>query len=207
MATISYTVGISGGGMSVSKSYSITADSIASYEVTLPVGKTGELTTRTDDNTGVATMDSGHGLATSDVVDVYWSGGVRYGMTATVAGDAVTLDGGAGDVLPATSTDVVVTEQVVINANIDGDEVEFIAVSLEYTDPSSTAVGHADFQESDDTQVAHLDLTANQPYIVNVNGGATNPFTGDPIAQIKASNGSSSEAATFKVLVLSDSTP
>jgi len=70
----------------------------------------GTLTTRSDDDTGVLTMDDGmHGIATGDVVDVQWADGSRLAITVgTVAGTTVPIDGGRGDVLPAESTAVTV---------------------------------------------------------------------------------------------------
>lgn len=65
----------------------------------------GQLTTRTDDDTGVVTVISdsndGHGITTSSTVDVYWQSGQRIGMSVSaVTNKAVTVDGGAGDALP-----------------------------------------------------------------------------------------------------------
>ncbi len=65
----------------------------------------GQLTTRTDADTGVVTVisdsDTGHGITTSSTVDVYWQSGQRIGMSVTaVTAKAVTVDGGAGDDLP-----------------------------------------------------------------------------------------------------------
>lgn len=61
-----------------------------------------QLTTRTDNDTGVITIVGGNrGLTTSETLNVYWSGGSRTGMTITnVTGATVTVDGGSGDNLP-----------------------------------------------------------------------------------------------------------
>ena len=64
----------------------------------------GVLTTRTDASTGVLTMAADHWFFTGDTLDVFWTGGSRLGMTATVAASAVTVGGGSGDDLPALST-------------------------------------------------------------------------------------------------------
>ena len=70
----------------------------------------GTLTTRTDDDTGVLTLTSGHGVMTGNEVDVYWGEDgehSRLEMTVgTVSGTTVPIDGGTGDNLPATSTAV-----------------------------------------------------------------------------------------------------
>ena len=76
--TISKTIAIA--GINVAAQAQRTDNGQIAQEVTLPAGKAGSLTTRTDDDTGVATLTPGHGITTSDTVDVYWAGGVRYGM-------------------------------------------------------------------------------------------------------------------------------
>jgi len=69
----------------------------------------GELTTRTDDDTGVITVvsdsNAGHGITTADTLDVFFDDGTtagqRQGMTVTsVTNKAITVDGGTGAVLP-----------------------------------------------------------------------------------------------------------
>jgi len=73
----------------------------------------GILTTRTDANTGVVTA-AGHGLAEGDYADIFWSGGARDHMSVTaVSGNAVSVDGGTGDDLPAEDTAVLITESFV----------------------------------------------------------------------------------------------
>lgn len=69
------------------------------------VAHSGILTTRTNNTQGVITMSPGHGLTTGRV-DLFWAGGGRYGVTGTVAGDAVTLTVGAGDNLPLATTPI-----------------------------------------------------------------------------------------------------
>ena len=207
MPTGTYGVTLSVGGVSIQKSVTRTADGVIGVEAAVAAGKTGTLTTRTDDNTGIATMTTGHGLVSTDVCDIYWSGGMRYGMVATVSGDAVTLDGGSGTVLPSTSTAVVVQKQIQVNVTVDGDALEILGVSLEYTDPSSTAVGHVDFQDTDDDSIEAVDLVANVPQVWDIEGGASNVFTGDVITKALVTNGSSSAAAVIKIVGLQDVTP
>lgn len=207
MANATYSQNLQLGGVSIDKAITRTADSQKSYEVSLPAGKSGTLTTRTDDNTGVATVSSGHGVTTSDKVDVYWTGGMRYGMTVT-ATDATTIsvDLGAGDNFPVQDTAIVVTPQVTVNTNVDGDNAQIIGISLEYTAAVSSA-GHVDMQDSGSATIAELDLTGNAPLVYDLAAGITNPFTGNPITSTLASNGDGTNAATLKILSLEDSTP
>jgi len=79
------------------------------------LGLSAQITTRTDDNTGVATALTGHGIDSTDVVDVYWLGGFRLGMVATVDTNAVTIEGGSGDPLPLDNTAV-----ILVNVTDDG---------------------------------------------------------------------------------------
>lgn len=71
--------------------------------------RAGTLTTRTGDDTGAVTFGAGHGFVTGDLVDLKWAGGERREMSTTVAGIAVTLDGGTGDTLPVATTAVTAT--------------------------------------------------------------------------------------------------
>lgn len=66
----------------------------------------GQLTTRTDADTGVITVESdsdgGHSITTSSKLDVYFQGGQRIGMDVTgVTNKAITVDAGTGDDLPS----------------------------------------------------------------------------------------------------------
>jgi len=108
----------------------------------IAAGKTGSLTTRGGADTGELTMDSGHGLATSMIIDVSWDGGARYGMLIVVDGDAVAIDGGAGDDLPEQDTDVVASEQRVIVREVDAADIALIAVRM-------SQAGHLEAREAD----------------------------------------------------------
>ena len=203
MPNANYNLTLQAGGISMQASVNRAGDHPNSYEVPLPAGKAGTLTTRTDDNTGEATLATGHGIVDADVVDVYWSGGMRYGMTVgTVAGDVVPLDGGAGDNFPVVTTALVVTKQVTVNTQIDGDNVQIIGIAVE------GGAGHVDMQDSGAATIAEIDLAANVPQVWDIAGGnVTNPFTGNPITVTKASNGISTADATLKIVAIEDSTP
>ncbi len=208
MPSASYSISLSVGGVAIQKAVTRTGDHPNTYEISLPAGKSGTLTTRTDDDTGVLTVASGHGITDSDTVDVYWSGGMRYGVDVTATtSTTISIDLGSGDVLPAASTAIVVTKQVDINTHIDGDNVQIIAIAAEYTDQASADKAHVDMQDSGGATIEEIDLTANVPRVYDITGGDTNVFTGNPITQTKASNGSSTAAATLKILSLEDSTP
>lgn len=208
MPVAQYGVSLSIGGVSIQKTVNRSGDGVTSHEIALPAAKEGALTTRTDDNTGVLTMDAGHLFTDGQILDVFWDGGVRYGMTiGTVATNEVPIDGGAGDNLPDDETDITASVQVPIVTNIDGDNAEIIGLLLEYTDPNADAAGHVDFQDADDNTIEAIELVGNSPVIYDLGSGISNPFTGAPITKAQASNGSSAAAATLKIICLSDSTP
>jgi hypothetical protein len=163
--------------------------------------QTGSLTTRTDDNTGVATLSTGHGLLTNDVVDVYWSGGIRFGMVATVSGNAVSLEGGAGDNQPAQDTPCTVVKQTAIEVNFDGDTLEIIGIFYRNT-ADTGAKAHLDLQDAGDASIEEVDLVHEKANggcskIWNIEGGDTNVFSGNRITHGAASHDSASAGTLF----------
>lgn len=182
-------------------------DSILDFVIPLPAGKAGDLTTRTSDTVGTLTMDSGsHGITTGAIIDIYWTGGVRYGVTVgTVSGTSVPFSLGSGDNLPADESPIVATVQVTFQCPVDGDEVEIFAAVLSCPGDAS-AVGHLQLQDTGDAEIAEFDLVevSDATGLANaydITGGDTNPLTGNPITQGLASNGSSTAAATLYLTV------
>lgn len=187
------------GGRTINGSLERTANGGKSHVIPLPAGTAGTLTTRTDDNTGIATLASGHGLQTGEKVAVFWSGGSRGYMDVTVAGDAITIDGGDGDVLPDQDTVVVVTKMVQVTSDFDGDDMQaivakcqqraflgfFVASSLSYS----------------------LQLDAGQLWAWAADTGLANPLTGGPVHDIFVANGSNETAATLELSTVIDITP
>jgi hypothetical protein len=209
MPTLNYSVAVSGLGGNIAQNIPRSADGGSIREVSLPVGKAGTLTTRTDVNTGQITMASGgHGITTGANVDIYWDGGVQYNATVgTVVGTTVPFDGGEGDDLPTNGTDVVVSVRQLISLDLDGDSLTLLAINQKYSNNLETAISHITFYDSGPNEIAELDLQANTPQVFDIIGGATNIFTGNPIVNAFASNGSTSDAATLQLLWLQDSTP
>ena len=176
-------------------------------EKTIPAivaAQTGTLTTRTDADTGVATLSTGHGIETADVVDVYFAAGVRYGMDATVAANAVTVDGGAGDDLPIQDDPVTVVKQTAVEVNFDGDDAQIVGVF--YRNPSDTgAKASLDLLDVGDASIYALDLVHEKANgaddgITDIANGDTNVFTGNRITQGAASH-DSLFAGTLYILV------
>ncbi len=189
------------------QSAAVSFESALAYTKVVPAlvaAQTGTLTTRTDDDTGVATLSTGHGIESADVVDVYFAEGVRYGMDATVATNAVTLDGGTGTAFPTQDDAVTVVLQLDWEIDFDGDDAQIIGVF--YRNPSDTgALAHVDFQDIGNASINEVDLvheTANGgcDQITNISAGDTNPYTGNAIALAKVTH-DSLEAATAYCLV------
>jgi hypothetical protein len=188
-------------GQSFSASLTRTPAGTLSHVSSIGAGTAGSLTTRTDNDTGTITAN-GHPFNDADIVDVYWDGGMRYGMT--VSSDAantfvIGASGvGAGDNLPAQDTPVIVCLQETVNFDIDGDDLELLAV---------TADGRAsfDFQEAGGTSVAHVEIgSANEVLIWASDTAAANPLTGNAIGAVKVSSGTAA-ATNVKILVEYDS--
>jgi hypothetical protein len=210
-ATFAYGVSLSGGGMSISQSISRTGDHPNTYEIALPVGKAGTLTTRVSDTEGTVTATA-HGFIVNDVVMLFWSGGRRYHITVDTVPDANSftfnnIPASGGDILPAVSTALVATKEVTINTAIDGDAIQILGIVAEVTNPAATPKALIDMQDSGAASIEVIDLTANTPKVYDIVGGAANIFTGNVITVSKAANGSATDAMTLKVMSLEDSTP
>jgi len=174
---------LSVGDLAQSTETSRTASGQIAHEVTLPAGKTGTLSTRTDDDTGVATLEADHGITTEDTVDVYWDGGLRYGMSVTlVDGNDVTIDLGTGDVLPTQDTSLVVTPRVSIDTDFDGDLAKLVVAHADKR-------AHIDFQSSAPASLHAVELVAGELWSWVDAQGISNPLTGDPVDTVEASAG------------------
>lgn len=188
-------------------------DGSHSWVIPLPAGNLLTGWVKTDSDTAAGNLAGGHGK-TSGVYDVYWTiAGVeycRYGVTNTITSNACALDGGSGDAFPETGDATVrITKQVNAVVNIDGDNVVLFGVVLQSTDAS--AVGSADFLDSGNASIEQFDLVE-----VTAASGLARAYsqtdarallTGNVITQCRASNGSTTAAATLYILAGIDSTP
>jgi len=182
-AQIQSTISIAGLSVTSVTSRSAVA-AIPAQTPTPAAGLAGSLTTRTDADTGIITMSSAeHGITDADTVDVYWSGGCRYGMTVTlVDGTAVSIDAGTGDDLPAAETAVVVGVQEEYDVDFDGDLVKMIVAHCKKR-------AHIEFLTNGDVSILGRELTANEAWSWVYDTGAANPLTGDPVGKILVSCG------------------
>lgn len=176
---------------------SVTGNSIERASPSVPAAKTGSLTTRTDNDTGVLTMDSGHGFVTNNVIDVFWSGGYRRAMTATVATNAVTVDGGSGDNLPAVNTAVTAMVPTEVTLALSGNAVVGLAVSS----PRPGCVVFCD-GGGDITAATYRIATAGTSQVWASGDGVTNPLVNTTTTKVKFSHDDSSSAQTMKAAVV-----
>lgn len=213
MAGIRISRTISGGGLTLSGEATRSPDQVTAIgPVALAVGKAGTLTTRTDANTGTITLAADHGIETGQIVDVYWTAGMRYGVTVgTVSGTSVPIDLGAGDDLPTAATAVVVAPRVEITCSIVGTDAAVLALQAEREDTTSTAKAHIDFFDAS-VSIGALGLEGNLPRVYDMTlFGAyyseESPIDADTCLTLWVSNGSSTETADFYALIGQDSTP
>lgn len=209
MATVTHAQSVSGGGVTIQPlAITRTNSGAIGLEDTLSVAKTGALTTRTSDTVGTLTMAASHGITTGQTIDLYWSGGVRYGVTVgTVATNSVPISAGAGDNLPTAATVITAVVQQSVNLAIDGDETDILAIIFETTDTSLRTAAHIQFRDAAADEIAEIDFVTNVPQVWDIAGGSANPFTGDPITNLKVSQANSTTAATLKIVGVQDASP
>jgi len=192
----------------------VSAEHSLLWEIDLPANSalnTGTLTTRTANDDGIATLQTGHTIVTTGtkLVDVYWDGGSRHGMTATKTGNDVQVEGGTGDNLPAGTTPLTLCTQLAIDPIlITGDNVEWMAVV--YSNPLDTAAkAYLDLNDAGGSEKAynlvHFAQLGGCENAHNVAGGADNPIAGDDITDGFASHTSASTAKLY-LMVLIDPT-
>jgi len=187
-------------GKSFPSRVTVTADGGIIKEVTIAAAKIGQLTTRTDANTGTLTMASSHGITTGARLDLYWTGGSRRGITVgTVATNSVPIDLGAGDDLPTNLTNITAMVPQEESFVVTGDNVSAIAL---YSDKAGQIV----FAESDNTEACAKSVGAatggEQSYFWTSARDPVNPLASDDVTKVFFSHGSSAGSATMRAAVL-----
>lgn len=173
--------------------------------------------TEGDPNEASCNLAGGHGIGDgAHTTDVYWTESgvnkIRYGVTNTISTNACALTGGAGDDYPATIDDglCVICEQIEVFTSIDGDQVSMFWAVLDFGNVLATGRGHVDFQETNDTQVGEIDIEGILQGVAGVDydieGGVSNPLTGNPILEAEISHNDTTYTPTFELVVLADST-
>jgi len=161
------------------------------------------LTTRTNEASGVITAGTGHTIANNHVVDVYWTGGRRFGMVATVDNLAVTVINGAGDNLPELNTNTMsLMKQIEMpECLFDGDNTKIFGAF--YKNPGSpTALAHVDLQDDAAASIEDLDIVEERAFgglqhIINVEAGDDNPFAGEVVETALGSHDAATEGTMY----------
>ena len=134
-------------------------------------------------DTATVTLPDGHGLTTGASVDLYWAGGKRCGMTATVTGDSVALAGGHGDALPANGTATIVSLRVAVaDFAFAGNNI------IGYVASGSGRVTY-DFLDSGGTSQQTIEAPLAPFPNFWLAGMSVNPFAGKTVASFTVSNG------------------
>lgn len=183
------------GNLAFAASATIESPLATPWSVALGTAKPGSLTTRTDNDTGVVTMSPGHGLSTGRM-DVYWTGGSRYGMTGTVTGNSIAIDGGGGDNLPVQDTAVTVITPTSEPVALTGNNAVAIAVNC-------PAGGRVVFADSGNTTIFAVSerSAANPSYVWTSGDGGANPLAGGTVAKVFLSHGSTTVTPTMTGVV------
>jgi hypothetical protein len=193
---------VAGGGGAIGFVKKLSYDGAAARgPVAVPKGYAGTLGTRTDNDTGVATLGAGHGIV-NGTVDVYWgNGSIRYGMTASVSGNDVTLDGGLGANLPSQGTAVVVSPRVNVLTQIP---LTVKALALQMDVGNDAAFAFARFTDSDANDTGTVLFKGAR--LIDIDGGDTVPI-GDVSANVLLSNASTVSDGVFTAIWIEDATP
>lgn len=196
-----------GGGIALQQGFNIEAEHPNPFDVPVTAAVPGTLSTRTDNDTGVLTVASGHGITDDDTVDLYDSATgdlIRKDMDVTaVTGTTISIDAGSGSNLPVQDTAVIVCKQTLINSLIDGDAIQFIVIGLDLPGVNQ-AKGRAIFELADDSDV--FEATLQGPMAWNVAGGQANDFAGAAVAKCRVTH-IHPVAGKFKIISMEDPTP
>ena len=144
----------------------------------------GRSTTRTDNDTGIVTVASGHGIMDTDTVDVYWDGGpaLRRGRDRGHRDHDQHRRRG-GNNLPD-------RDDARHDRQAGGDQRghrrrchQGRACRFEFTTATDHRRRPRHVQGRRRRTYCRDRLGANQPQIYDIAGGQANPFTGDPITE------------------------
>lgn len=197
--SVTYQKSLSVASRSFTKSATVDGDGGVVVDPTggISAAKTGTLTGYTDADTGVATLLTGHGIVTSDLVDLYWSGGARFGMTATVSVNAVTVDGGSGTSLPSTGTALAVKKPQSEEFRVNGRSLTGLYLK-------TASVGRIAFYNYSGSLTYATTMTAGETAAYVQGDGVTNPLNGETLVhRVEFSHGQTSAVTQLVAAVYS----
>lgn len=189
------------GGIGMAGSAVRTKDGQIGHEVALVAADDGVQAGFVGVNECSVTLAAGNVSGDGDIVDVYWEVAgilyVKYGADSAVVGQVATLTGGTGDnFIDSVGMAMNICEQIVIDTDFDGDEVEMMAALCDRD-------SHMEFWVA----ATHdgIKLLALEGWDWIKGGEVTNPVAGVTITDIRVSNGDPDNAATMKIGVLYNS--
>jgi hypothetical protein len=155
----------------------------------LPASIAGTLTTRTDADTGVLTVPTGHGITTSDTVAVFFAGGVKHNCTVSATtGTTISITSTDGTDLPALNAAIVVGKQSDYELLLTGDNIAVLVIR-------SVTRCLVDFRTDVPASVLLYDIPAGEGREWVVGKEIANPLAGDAVARVHVANGGTSAAA------------
>jgi hypothetical protein len=193
----------------------VESDSMRVWDITLPALPTANTGTLTINGGAVLALSAGHNIVDATLVDAYWddSGTLkhRYGLSAAVVGNNVTLTDGVdagGDALQTATTVTLCTQLVISDLAITGDNVEWLAIVYANAD-TPTARASLDMHDGVGSEhqedLVHQAALGGCSKVYNVEVGDANPIAGEVIVEGHASHNAPT-AAKLYVLALIDST-
>lgn len=173
---------------------SLPCDGAALFDLTVPPAKGGALTVRTDNLSGSLTLGAGHGVATGNRLDLFWTvAGVNFArrgaVVGTVAGTAVPFGAGLGDNLPVAGTLLTVGVPVIQPLPVAGNNLVALAAAAEAANAQVVFVDGANAE----LLAVPIRLT-NTAYSWTTADGTTNPLAGVTVANVYASHADAGSA-------------
>ncbi len=183
MPQVSASLSATIGGVVVAGSIVRSGETPLPVDVTLPAALAGTLTTRTDADTGILTVESGHGITTSHLVGVSFAAGNRKGCTVTgTTATTISIDVGTGTDLPATTTPILVAREHSVDLpDIDAADLQMIEMVM-----SKDGYANVDFGATN----LVMPFTEDEPYhwAKNDPAATANPFVGEVVESISVCN-------------------
>jgi hypothetical protein len=179
-------VSLQGSGGNVSAS-----EGIEPLDITIPAAQPISAWVMTDASHGAGNLPAGHGLVNGKF-SAFWNAGMRYGLTGTIVGNALTLAGGAGNNFPANGEPtLIVCPETPLDLRFDGNQLTLIGAM-------STLDGLLVFRDAAGAVVGSpVTLEANFPWGWTTGLGAS-PLAGNPVASASVSTNDTSGPAHFQ---------
>ncbi len=186
------------GGKTLNKKKTVEANGKVEADYTLAAAKTGIIDNWVDSDTAEVIGQANHGIQTGDVVDVYWSGGYRYGLTVgTVVGTTIPVDGGTGIALPADDTAVTIMKQQVEDFVITGSNLQALIIYA-----AAKAIVKIKDTNSDEYVMIFPDSDLYVWTVDQIAAVFPNPITGDSILTVALTHGSSAGQKNVQIIGL-----